>query len=191
MESYHNHIKTIVFSMMAFLFMPVSAIAQSGELLVEAQLDPFISVTPVNPIVKISTSDFGDFSGTFGFLIESNTANVSLYAIVTKLYKDTNPSNTEVKPIDVNVTTGVDISPFAANASTGSDLNAAFVSTSSLNKPNGMFDSHQTEQVNLESTQGMVFDQDVELTVTWTRDATVRPAGVYGGYIKLYVSAVP
>jgi len=191
MNTTHRHFIGIAFSLAIMTHLPLPAIAQSGELLVQAQLDPFIAVAPVNNIVQIPSTSTGDFSGSFSFLVESNTASVSVYAIVTNLYKDTDPSDTTVEPIDVNTAAGVDISPSSARTIMGSDWNAAFTSTTSVNKPSGMFDAHQTEQVNMESNQGGVFDQDIDLTVTWTRDETLRPAGVYGGYIQLFVSAVP
>ncbi|MDH5256919.1 MAG: hypothetical protein OEX07_02895 [Gammaproteobacteria bacterium] len=191
MSTIRKNIKKIAFLTTALSYLPVTAIANSGELLVQASLSPFIAVTPAISTVNISTSPIGDFGGSFSFLVESNTPNVSVHAIITNLYKDTNPNDTRVKPIDVNTTAGVDLSPLSASASPGSDLNASFTSTTSVNKPSGIFSAHQTEQVNLESTQSGVFNQDIELSVTWTIDETIRPAGVYGGYVQLFVSAIP
>ncbi len=191
MNSSHRHFRGITFFLTIIMHMPLIAIAQSGELLVQAQLDSFIAVTPTDPTVQISASSLGDFSGSFSFFIESNTPGVSVHAIITKLYKGTDPNDTTVKPIDVNTASGVEFSPFSANASAGSDLNATFTSTTTINKPSGLFEAHQTELVNLESSQAGVFNQDVEVTATWTIDNTARPAGVYGGYVQLFVSAIP
>lgn len=175
---------------LCLLFLFASSV-ESAELMVQAQLDPYIAVVPSSPTVQITSTRVGDFNGVFNFVVESNTAAVSVHAVVTKLYKDTNPNNNEVKPIDVNRSAGVDLMPVSAEAVGGSDLNAAFTATTTVNKPTGTFEAYKTEQVDMQSTQQGIFNQDIELNVTWTRDETVRPAGVYGGYVQLFVSAIP
>ncbi len=162
----------------------------AGEMIVEASVAPSISVTSYASRVNIGTVTTGDFSGTFTFSIQSNTPLVSMQVLATDLYKDSNPSDTDIKPIKVNQTAGVDIHPAAATIIDGGAGNAAFVSSDTLNKPNGIFIGYKTDAVKMQSTQQGVFDQDVDLRVTWTQDETIKPAGTYGGYIVLYVSLV-
>ena len=192
MEVYYNFQKTLLYLFILIFLLPVTAFAESGDLLVQAQLDPSISVKPINPVVQISPSGSGDLTGTFGFMVEANTGSVSLYAIVSKLYLDTDPTNTNVAPIDVNTATGVEFSPSAAKATSSSSLVASFTSTTTINKSKGLFDANQTEQINLQTDQtDGVFSQEIDLTTSWTMGTVLRPAGTYGGYITLFVSAVP
>ncbi len=172
---------------LAFVFSP-SANAQ--ELIVEADVEPSISVTSYASRVHIGTISTGDFSSTFSFAIEANMTIVALQVLVTNLYKDSNPSTTAFNPISVNRSAGIDINAPAAKIIDGSGWNAAFSNSETFNKPEGIFSGFRTEQVKLESSQQGIFDQDVDLRVTWTQDESIKPAGRYGGYIVLYVSLV-
>jgi hypothetical protein len=165
-------------------------IADAEELIVEADVAPSVSVNSYASRVNIGTVTTGDFSGTFTFSIQANTPLISLQVLATNLYKDSDPSISDITPIKVNQAAGVDIHATAATSIDGSGGNAAFGSSDTLNKPNGIFTGYKTEAVKLESTQQGVFDQDVDLRVTWTQDESIKPAGTYGGYIVLYVSLV-
>jgi hypothetical protein len=160
------------------------------ELMVEAEVAPSISVSSYTARVNIGTISTGDFSGTFTFAIEANTANVSLQVMATDLYKDSNPSTPGVKPISINRAAGVDIHASAANLVDHSGWNAPFSSNEPFNKPEGIFNGHKTQEIKLESKQKGIFNQDVDLRVTWTQEDATKPAGRYGGYIVLYVSMI-
>lgn len=184
-----QNLQTISFFylVLAFAFSP-SANAQ--ELIVEADVEPSISVTSYASRVHIGTISTGDFSSTFSFAVEANMPVVALQVLATNLYKDSNPSTSSTNPISVNQSAGIDINAPAAKIIDGSGWNAAFSNSETLNKPEGIFSGFRTEQVKLESSQQGIFDQDVDLRVTWTQDESIKPAGRYGGYIVLYVSLV-
>lgn len=167
---------------------PGSSTAQ--ELIVEADVAPYISVSSYASKVYIGSVSRGDFSGTFSFAIEANQEGVSFQVLATDLYKDSNPAATEIKPITLNRSAGVDVHAPVARVITPPNWNAAFVSSANLNKPEGIFEGYKTDQIKLISKQQGIFDQDVDLRVTWTQDDSIKPAGRYGGYIVLYVSLI-
>lgn len=163
----------------------------ASELIVKAEVVPSVSVTSYASVVDIGTVTTGDFSGTFTFAVQCNSQRVTLQVLATDLYKDSDPSAPDVKPITVNQAAGVPIQGTAAQPIGGTGGVATFNGNETLNKPQGPFNGYKTNAVTLESTQkGGVFDQDVDLQVTWTQGETVKPAGTYGGYIVLYVSLV-
>ena len=183
-----NRLSTGLFYLvLAFVLLPS---ASSQELIVQADIEPSISVISYASRVHIGTVSTGDFSSTFSFAVEANTPMVALQVLATNLYKDSDPTITTISPISVNRSAGIDINAPAAKIINGSGWNAAFSNSETLNKPEGIFSGLKTEQVKLESTQQGIFDQDVDLRVTWTQDQSIKPAGRYGGYIVLYVSLV-
>ncbi len=162
-----------------------------SQLVVQAEVAPSVSVSSYASVVDIGTVTTGDVSGTFTFHIGSNRPRVSLQVLATDLYKDSNPSLTDISPITVNQAAGVPIQAATATAIDGSSGRAVFGSNETLNKSQGPFNAYKTNAVTLESTQqNSLFDQDVNLQVTWTQKEELKPAGTYGGYIVLYVSIV-
>lgn len=172
----------------------LSGIADAGadsQLIVQAEVAPSISVSTYASVVDLGSVTTGDFSGIVTFSVKSNTPRVTLQVLATDLYKDSNPSSTQISPITVNQGAGVRIQAAAAHAIDGSGGVAVFRSNETLNKPQGPFNAYKTNAVTLESTQqGGVFNQDVDVQVTWTQGESIKPAGTYGGYIVLYASLV-
>ena len=177
----------LLYIVSALLFSPI---ASTQELIVEADVEPSISVISYASRVHIGTVSTGDFSSTFSFAVEANTPVVALQLLATNLYKNSDPTITAINPIRVNRAAGIDINARAAKTIDGSNWNASFDNSETLNKPEGIFLGFRTEEVKLESTQAGIFNQDVDLRVTWTQDESIKPAGRYGGYIVLYVSLV-
>lgn len=162
----------------------------AAEQIVQATVEPYVAVAAYERVSNIGSFEVGsrNLTGNFTFFVESNTTNISLQVLVTPLHKDTNPSNTSLKPISVNTDRGVDISPQSAIPIHKHDLNARYISITDVNKPEGMYTGHRTEQVDLKSTQAdSVFSQDITLSATWIHTERSKPAGVYGGYFVLYV----
>lgn len=163
------------------------SVGSSAELLVEANVVSYVKVTNNSPTVNIGAVNSDRVEGSFWFTIESNTKRISIQSLVTHLYRDKNP---ELDYISVDESAGVDLMPTEATSINGGDLNAAFTSTDLLNKANGAFNGYKTEQVDLESSQGDFFNQEIELSSTWTRGNEIKPAGTYSGYIVLYVAVL-
>lgn len=166
--------------------------AEAGsQLVVQAEVAPSVSVSSYASVVDIGTVTTGDVSGTFTFAVRSNRPRVTLQVLATDLYKDSNPTITDISPITVNQSAGVPIQASAANFIDGSGGRAVFGSNETLNKSQGPFNAYKTNAVTLESTQpNGLFDQDVNLQVTWTQSEELKPAGTYGGYVVLYVAIV-
>ena len=162
-----------------------------SQLIVQAEVAPSISVSSYASVVNLGTVTTGDISGIVTFTVKSNTPQVTLQVLATDLYKDSNPSSTTISPITVNQAAGVRMQAAAARAIDGSGGIAAFGSNEILNEPQGPFNAYKSQAIRLESSQqGGVFNQDVDIQVTWTQGDSVKPAGTYGGYIVFYASLV-
>jgi hypothetical protein len=180
--------RLFIFSLATGLAWPIAAMAQ--ELIVEANVSPYVSVSSYSPRVNIGNVSTGDFSGTFTFAVQANKDAISLQLLATDLYLNSDPSAPGIKPIEVNRGAGVDIQAAQAKPIPPSTWNAKFSSNEPLNKPEGEYTAYKTDQIQLKSAQNGVFDQDVDFRVTWTQNDTIKPAGRYGGYLVLYVSLV-
>lgn len=175
-------------------FLALCGIADAGadsQLIVQAQVAPSISVSSYASVVNLGSVTTGNISGIVTFAVKSNTPRVTFQVLATDLYKDSNPSSTDISPITVNQAAGVRIQAAAATAADGSGGVAVYSRNETFNKPQGPFNAYKTNAVTLESTQqGGVFDQDVDVQVTWTQGDSIKPAGTYGGYIVLYAALV-
>ncbi len=161
--------------------------AEEAEVRVEATIESSITVNALTPTVQIGAVTRENITGTLQFQIESNDEAVSMQVLVTNLYKDDDPN---LAYLSVDTVAGVSLLPEAATAINNTDLNMQYTTEEQLNKPKGVYGGHKTGSVELKTTQGDMFIQNVTVSSAWTQDS-ILPSGSYVGYVVLYVSAVP
>jgi len=149
-------------------------------------IDPNIAVQAIDANVDAGTLQTGDRSVPITFRIDANTEQVSMSALVTKLYKGDDPKNTDVAPIPVNLSAGVVMQPANANPVNGGSNVATYIGTGNVTNPKGVFEGSLTQQLAFESSQNGHFSQNVEITPTWTNELDEKPTGQYSGYVVLY-----
>jgi hypothetical protein len=147
-------------------------------------VDPNVGVQASTAIVDAGTVQTGDFSATIDFRVDANLQVVTFYAVASPLFKGDDPLGTEVPPIPLNLSEGIEIDPDNANPLEGGSQVAAFISGS--NEDIDGFPGVPTEQITFESSQNNHFSQNVRLTVTWNQDDPEKPTGEYSGKVKLW-----
>lgn len=172
-------------AMVLWVTLPQRA-ANAGEVTVDAQVAPFISVFPFQNVADIGAVTQTGITANLPFAIESNTARITISVQATHLYLDADPAKNIFLTLNRNA--GVDLVLSAATVIDGQDANAAFIATETLNKASGIYEGWKTEMVTLESEQpGNVFQQDLFLSLRWEQEANLMPSGDYRGYVVLFV----
>ena len=160
--------------------------ALAGEVTVDARIEPVLSVFPFQNIVDIGVVSDTGIAASLPFAIESNSDRVNIEIFVTHLYLNADPARDIYLALDTAY--GVELLLTNAAPAEGQDANAAYVSSDSLNKPEGVYDGWKTETVTLQSNlPGNMFQQDLTLNMHWSKDADMMPSGSYRGYVILYV----
>ncbi|MBL7218523.1 MAG: hypothetical protein ISS69_00275 [Phycisphaerae bacterium] len=154
------------------------------------KVDPNVGVQASTAIVNAGTVQTGDFTATIDFRVDANLQVVTLYAAASPLFKGDDPLGTEVQPIPLNVTAGIEIDPDNANPLGGGSQVAAFLIGGATEDIDG-FPGVPTEQITFESSQNNHFSQNVRLTVTWNQDDPEKPTGEYSGKVKLTALLLP
>jgi len=152
-------------------------------------VDPNVGVQASTAIVDAGTVQTGDFSATIDFRVDANLQVVTLYAVASPLYKGDDPTGTEVAPIPLNLSEGIEIDPDNANPLGGGSQVAAFISGTTEDIDG--FPGVPTEQITFESSQNNHFSQNVRLTVVWNQDDPEKPTGEYSGKVKLWALLLP
>ncbi len=182
--------KALIAVMAGLALLAAPAFAQadltsSAQTHVYLNIDPNISVQPIESVIDAGSIQTGDASLPIPFRIDANTEQVKIAVVVTPLFKGNDPLGTEVDPIPVNLSAGVDIDPANGNEVGGGDGNAEFIGTQDVSAPEGLFPGQLTETLVFESSQDGHFSQDVLVSPTWTNDDDEKPQGEYSGYVVL------
>ncbi len=156
------------------------------DLLVEATVDPFVSVRPASNLARIGTVGASGIDAELPFFIESNSAGVSVQMLVTHLYKDENPALKAYLPVDEAA--GIEVRTETAR-SVGSNLWMRFVGTDSLSKRLGVFAALKSETLRLEVPGQALFNEEVDFYINWMRSERLMPSGVYRGFVVITVMA--
>ncbi len=157
------------------------------DLLVEATVEPFVSVRPVSNLARIGTVGAGGIDAELPFFIESNSARVSVQLLVTHLYKDENPALQAFLPVDDAA--GIEVRTETARSVDG-DLQMRFVGTDNLSKRLGVFAAHKSETLHLEVPGQALFNEEVDFYINWIRSQRLMPSGVYRGFVVITVMAL-
>lgn len=183
-------IATLVLSL-GFATLAMADPDDSAQAHVYLNIDPNIAVEALTANVSGGTLQTGIREIPILFRIDANTEAVALSALVTQLYKGDDPNNTEVAPVAVDLTEGVDVAADNAHAINGQDDNLPYSgNTSSVQNEKGTFAGYLTSEVTFESSQNGHFSQNVLLTPSWTNEDNEKPQGEYSGYVVLYASVV-
>jgi len=154
---------------------------------VYVKVDPNVAVG-AQAIVDAGTVQMGEFCATVQFRVDANLQAVYLYAAASPLYKGDDPTNDEVLPIPLALSSGIEIAPTNANPMEGGSNVAAYTSTS---VDIDGFPGTTTEMICFESSQNNHFSQDVFVTVCWNQDDPEKPTGEYSGKVKLWALLMP
>jgi hypothetical protein len=146
-----------------------------------------VAVTTIDSQVNLGSVQLGSFDANILFRVDANMENVDLWVYATKLYKGDDPTNSDVKPIEVNNTGGVVIAPKNANATKGGSNVAAYNGDIELDG----FSGYSFAPINFESSQNGHFSQDVNVTVSYIQDDPEKPMGEYSGKVRLYCMLTP
>ena len=145
-------------------------------------VDPNVGVQPLLSSVDAGSVQTGDFSATCIFRVDANKQEVTFQVEASDLYKANDPTGSEVAPIPLNLSAGVEVKPVNGNATGGATNILAY--TDETATCNG-FPTLKTVQQEYSSSQNNHFSQDVSVKVTWNQDDPERPTGEYSGCVKL------
>ena len=187
-----KYLTVIAIALMGLALVSTGAVADEtacAAAKVILNIDPNIGILPPSTI-NMGTLQTGDVSADLVFRIDANTEAVSLSALVTDLWKGDDPNGTEVDPIPVNLSAGLEIDPDNANPINGGSQVADYIGTCSYSASEGTFPGKTTEEITFESSQDGHFSQNVTVTPTWTNIDEEKPQGEYSGYVVLYGAVV-
>jgi hypothetical protein len=154
-------------------------------------VDPNIAVMARTGNVDLGTVQLGKFAGNSIFRVDANEEAVMLGVATTDLYKGDDPTNTDVKPLPVDLSQGALIEPTNANPLGGASNVAQYDSAgTSISTPFGDMNGYRTNDITFESSQNGHFSQDVSVTVGWQQPDPEQPKGEYSGYVVLYTALV-
>lgn len=130
-----------------------------------------------------SGDQMNDFEGAATFRVDANSQDIYLTCGASSLYKGNDPTNTDVAPLPVNLSSGCAVNPANGNRMGGLPNTLGFVGESP-DLING-YTLNQTEQGHFESSQNGHFSQDVTLVVDWDIPLE-QPQGEYSGVVALW-----
>ncbi|HUT58160.1 MAG TPA: hypothetical protein VNA25_09965 [Phycisphaerae bacterium] len=160
-----------------------------GDATVHVYVEVLPNVAVGAPFASVSAGSVqsGEFSCTITFTVDANLQKVWLSAEVTPLFKGDDPNGTEVPPIPIDLTKGVEITCDHATPTGASDNILDYVTPGTLDG----FPSQSTDSTEFESSQNNHFSQNVYAKVTWNQDDPEKPTGEYSGLVKLMAVIVP
>lgn len=141
-----------------------------------------IAIAP--PGIDVDLGDqMDDFTGAATFRVDANSQDIYLTCGASSLYKGNDPTNSDVAPLPVNLSSGCEVNPANANRMGGLPNTLGFVGDAP-DLING-YSLNQTEQGHYESSQNGHFNQDVTLVVDWIIPLE-QPQGEYSGVVALW-----
>ncbi|MBA3016511.1 MAG: hypothetical protein KKD63_04795 [Proteobacteria bacterium] len=152
--------------------------AQQATATTSYEVDTQIAVQALTPTVFLTATGGGEISGTVEFGVEANVSTVRLFLENTPLYYERD-DNGEVPPIPLNRGAGVIIE--TQDAVPRSHI-ANYEKDGELVSD---LPSLQTETVTFTSQQGYIFSQRLQVTISWTQNEQILPAGTYTGKMRL------
>jgi len=150
------------------------------------QVNPNVSLAPLNPHVDLGTIQTGVFQGYIPWRIDANTEDVQFWAAASNLYKGDDPSAPEVPPIPVYLSSGIQIHIPHGNPVGNQDEYLGYLGGTDING----FPGYETEQIEYESSQNGHMSQDIDMYVWWDQEDPEKPLGEYSGYVRLSAMVV-
>jgi hypothetical protein len=174
-----------------FFAVPVQADESAHALThVYVQVQPTISVNNGTSSVDLGTVQLGVFCATIRWRIDANTEAVQFCVAASDLYKGDDP-NSSVPPLPLYLEGGVEFDAEAGNPVGGASPIVDFTAMSSIQTPQGIFPSYQTDYLTIESSQFGVFSQYVDTYLCWYQPDPEQPRGEYSGWVALWAFVVP
>lgn len=175
----------VIYLVVIFYFIMLGR-SEASELLIEANVEPSVSIVPWQKIAHIGNVGPSGISTNLPFYVTSNTSGVHINLIVTHLYKDGDTSLNIKLP--VNESSGVQVSPLSARPMSGSSLYTQYEGTTDLNKSGGVFQGFKSATISLENTTSGVLQETIDFLVAWLSNGVAQPCGTYQGYVIVTVS---
>jgi len=153
---------------------------------VQVNVDPNVSLVPINVNVNAGTVQTGTFTAFCQFRVDANSEQVSFQVNASNLYKGDDPTTTIFIPLDLSV------APIVQPVN-GNPLNFASSSLSYTGAGPTVsgFATETTITQAYESSQAGVFSQEVDVTVTWIQNNPEMPTGEYSGVVELIATLLP
>ena len=170
--------------MMCMFFVSPAVFADTeGDATATATVEivPNITVGPTPNGADMGQIQTGEFSGTFGFQVDSNVQYVDIQISATNLYKG--GESTSEEQIPVADTVPVEVDPTCAVP----QLLAYDGTTVVINDLDGKVTAFGT----FESGQDSHFSCGVDAVVTWDQIDPEQPEGDYMGFVKIYAMITP
>ena len=158
----------------------------ASELLLEADVEPLVSIVPWQKVAHIGNAGPNGISTSLPFYVTSNTSRVHINLVVTHLYKDGDTSLNIKLPVDES--SGVEVSPLSARPMPGTSLHTQYEGTTDLNKSGGVFQGLKSATISLENTTSGVLQETIDFSIAWLSDGVTQPSGAYQGYVVVTVS---
>jgi hypothetical protein len=147
-------------------------------------VDPNVAVRADQTIWDLGSVQQGGFSALVTWRVDANSQFVNMQLEASDLYKGDDPTNDEVSPIPLAVSTPASVRPANGNETNSGDNLLAW--DGGPGDVNG-YPTQKTEVGTFESSQSGHFSQQVTTTVRYTQNDPEKPQGQYSGVVRLYV----
>jgi hypothetical protein len=172
------------FAILACLVIAAPAFAdESGNATahVFVQVNPNVSLAPLDPWVDLGTVQTGVFQGFIPWRVDANTQNVQFWAAASNLYKADDPTDPTVDPIPVYLSNGIQIHIPDGGPVGQEDEYLGYVGGTDIDG----YPGYETEAIEYESSQSGHMSQDIDMYVWWDQTDSEKPMGEYSGMVRL------
>jgi len=158
----------------------------SATVNVKVNVDPNVSLVPINLNVDAGTVQTGSFTAFCQFRVDANSEQVNFQVNASNLYKGNDPTTTTYIPL--NLSAGPIVQPVNGNAT---NFHSNTLCYTGVGPTVGGFATETTEVVQYESSQSGTFSQEVDVTVSWLQSNSQMPQGEYSGVVQLVATLLP
>jgi hypothetical protein len=148
-------------------------------------VDPNVAVRADLAVWDLGSVQTGNFNATVTWRVDANSQTVNMQLAASDLWKGDDPTNSEVAPIPLAVSTPAQVRPANGNETNSGD-NLLSWDGGPGEEVNG-FPTQLTEVGAFESSQNGHFSQQVTTTIRYNQNDPEKPQGQYSGVIRLYV----
>ena len=147
-------------------------------------VDPNVAISADQAVWEIGSVQTGGFSALVTWRVDANSQFVNVQLEASNLFKGDDPTNDDVAPIPLALSTPASVRPANGNETNSGDNLLAW--GGGQGEVSG-FPTQLTEVGTFESSQNGHFSQLVTTTVRYNQNDPEKPQGQYSGVVRMYV----
>jgi hypothetical protein len=147
-------------------------------------VDPNVAIQADQAVWEVGSVQTGGFSALVTWRVDANSQFVNVQLEASDLFKGDDPTNDDVAPIPLSVSTPAFVKPANGNETNSGDNLLGW--EGGPGEVSG-YPTQKTEVGTFESSQNGHFSQLVTTTVRYNQNDPEKPQGQYSGVVRMYV----